>query len=273
VGKKSEPDEAAWAAAKKHEAKFKHSLGAYFVTFAVKERGLKKWIEKARLDWIASGCPAGGPEFPPLDDPPKMLAWWQAHMTREPGPSLYVLAGQSSPSVPPPASQPSTAESVPPKDTTPSPPEAPAQSSRVSIDVNTIGEVDLAAAVALQRKSVGAAWSEYDAAQRDKNTPESTMTLRAKRFDMAVERLRKLEDSLIESDKARGQLVHVDVLRTAIGPMLESIAKAFPNLLVEQLGVERARALMLVDKLFRDLRESNFLVGVAPSLTPSTAAA
>lgn len=269
ANKQGEPDAAAWAAALKHETRYRKALGGYFATFAVKERGLKKWIEKARVDWIAAGCPAGGPEFPPLDEPAKLLAWWQGHMTREPSAILYSLAGQTSPDA-------EVAHvSVPSDKRGSGEPPAPAAAAqpRTVINVNDLEGVDLASAAAMARKTVAVAWAEYDSAQRDPNSSESTLTMRAKRFDMAVERLRKIEDSVTDAEKKRGYLIHVDVLRAEIAPLLQSLANAIPLALVEQLGMDRARALVVADKLFRDLRGSRFLAGTVPSLTPSTAAA
>lgn len=260
ANKGTNPDEAAWGAALKHRPSYRQEYACYHETYLVKERGVKKWIEKARTDWIAAGCPAGGPDFPPLDDPPKMLTWWLAHMKHAPGDRLMELAGQTAAPASPASLDKQTAA-------------APIVSVREAVDVDKLVGLDLAGAAVRQRKLLEAAITGYESALRNPATNDATINLLAKRADDAVERLRKVEDSLAAAEKSRGHLIHINDLRAELAPMLVTLATSLPIELTEQLGIERARAVAFVDRWFRHLRASRFLEGVIPSLTPATAAA
>ena len=265
--KGTNPDGAAWAAALKHRPNFQKSLGEYFATYQVKERGLKKWIEEARADWITAGCPAGGPDFPPLDDPPRMLAWWLAHKIHQPSAELLALAGKSTTDLPS-AAAPSGS----------SPPAAPGAGPagagrRASIDISTTSPVDLPGAVLHQRQVLAAAMQEYKAAMLDSDIPESTISLRAKRADDAMERLRTMEASLAKFQRENGDLVHRDNVRDDCAPLFTAMADSLVSELVETFGVPRAQAMHFTDRWFSLLRSSRFFTAVVPSHAPTTAAA
>jgi hypothetical protein len=258
------PDAAAWAAALNHRPAYKLGLAEYHAVYEVKERGMKKWLAKARTDWIAAGCPAGGPDFPPLDDAPKMLAWWLAHMEHAPSLKLYTLAGVA----PDQEKAPEARSGAPAASTSSEPPHR-----RTAVDVAAIEGLDLAGAALRQRKLVAAALGAYENALGNSAVPEATVTLLSKRYDEAIERLRKIEDSLTKTEESRGNMVHVNDLRAEIVPLLLTLASSLPAEMSEQLGIDRVRATLFADRWFRHLRASRFLEGVVPTLSPTTAAA
>jgi hypothetical protein len=269
VAKKgTNPDGAAWAAALKHRPHFQKSLGEYFATYQVKERGLKKWIEEARADWITAGCPTGGPDFPPLDDPPKMLAWWLAHKTHQPSAALLALAGKSAADLaPPPAADGAAATGKPPAGA------AAPRSQRAAINLSTLAPTDLPGAVLHQRQVLAAAMQEYTAAMADPEIPEATISLRAKRADDAMERLRTMESSLAKFQRDNGELVHRDTIRDDCAPLFTAMADSLVSELVETFGLPRAQAMHFTDRWFGLLRASRFFTTVVPSHAPTTAAA
>lgn len=265
----TEPDAAAWAAAKKHEAKYKKPLVAYFSSFAVKERGLKKWIEKARTDWISAGCPAGGPEFPPFDEPERVLAWWLAHMTRPPSSTLLELAGKSPP---PPAAIP---QGKPPA--TPSPPAAdnpppPAPPPRAAINIESYQPLAFVDAVQRQGRYVAAAMAAYDAALARGGASAAELNLLAKERDSALEKLRTCQRDFDAAEIERGDRVHLNDLKSELAPLFAHLATSFVELLTSRLGLPRARARTLADEWFADLRASRFAGGAAPPSNESAAA-
>jgi hypothetical protein len=261
----TKPDGAAWSAALKHRPNYEKSLGAYFAAYQVKERGLKKWIEKARRDWIAAGCPEGGPDFPPFDQPPKMLDWWIAHMTHAPGAELYALAGKAAGPV---STQAPAAATSPQSSASPA---APA--TRVAIHLGTTAPTNLEGAVVHQRQVLSAAMEEHRAALADTTASEATITLRAKRVDDAMERLRTMESTLAKYQRENGDLVHRDAVRDDLAPLLSAMADSLVASLIETFGTPRAQATHFVDQWFGALRDSRFAGSVVPSHAPTTAAA
>jgi len=247
-----------WEAALKHRPEYAKDLAEYHDAYGVKARGLKKWIAQARADWIAAGSPTGGPDFPPLDDPPRMLTWWLAHMKHQPSARLLELAGQPT----------SSAPAGPARSAA-----APIVSARVAVDVEQLAGLDLASAAARQRRLLEAAIQSYEGALKNPATNDSTLNLLAKRADDAVERLRKVEDSLAAAEKARGHLVHINDLRAELAPMFNTLATSLQSELTEQLAVDRARSTAFVDRWFRHLRASRFLDGIVPPSGPAAAVA
>lgn len=258
----AEPDAAAWAAAKKHATKYKRAMDAYFPVFEVKERGLKKWVEKARVDWIATGCPAGGPEFPPLDDPPKVLAWWMAHMVRPPAPRLFELAGQAAPAAEVQA-QPATAAE---KKTTP-PPEAPLPPPpppRAAINIADYASISFADAVQRQGRYVAAAMDAYEKALSRGGASGAELAQLAKARDSALETLRTCQRDFDQAEIARGDRVHLKDLQAELAPIFAHLGTSLVELLTARIGLPRARARILADEWFATLRDCRFTASAAP---------
>ncbi len=258
------PDAAAWAAALKHRPSYSKSLADYSATFGVKERGMKKWIERARELWIAHGCPVGGPDFPPLDEPARMLAWWQANMTNTPSTKLLELAGTSPDAL---AAQKATAKaaSAPPAEASPP--------SRAAVNIDDYQSMSFAEAVRRQGRYVAAAMFAYDTAAA-KGVPVSELTLLAKERDNALDQLRTCQRDFDKAEIERGERVHLTDLREELAPLLSHLASSFIELLVSRVGLPRARARALADEWFADLRASRFAADATPApAVPSTAAA
>lgn len=247
--KGTNPDSAAWAAALKHRPTYQKPLGEYFATYQVKERGLKKWIEESRIDWIAKGCKAGGPDFPPLDDPAKMLDWWLAHKKHAPSPELLALAGKTVEEKSAPAAREKKEHATTGE---------PTSAKRTAIDLASMDGVDLAGALAQQRKILAASLQEHAAALADETVAESTLTLRAKRVSDAMELLRTIEASLIKQQREAGDLVNLDDVRAELAPLLTNVALAFVEVLRDRLGLPHARARELADDCFRALASTRF---------------
>lgn len=105
-----------------------------------------------------------------------------------------------------------------------------------------------------------------DAARRNANTSEATISMLAKRADAAVERLRKISDSRASAEKERGQLVHIDDLRAELGPILIAITRNLSHKIFTYYGGEIAKAERLVDESFREMRACRFCAA-APNTT------
>jgi len=64
---------------------YPEKLAVYARIFAHDERSVKRWIKRGREA-------IGGPDLPPLQDPPKMLAWWAKHFDRRCPPEIVAAA-------------------------------------------------------------------------------------------------------------------------------------------------------------------------------------
>lgn len=248
--KGTNPDEAAWAAALKHEPKYQRRLREYADTVGVKERGLKKWIEKARLNWIAAGCPAGGPAFPPLDDPAKLLEWRMAHMSNA---SAKTHAAAASASSAAPGATPPPAGAAPGDAPPPPPPQ-----TRAPIDLANTPRTTFRDAVANQERRVTAINAAYEKALASGTATTAELALLSKELDSAVTTLRQCQTELNKADLELGDRPHLSDIRATLAPLLHDLGVNLLEFLVERIGLPRARARELTDELFRDLHAHQF---------------
>lgn len=243
----------------KHEPKYSKLLRDYASTIGVKERGLKKWIHTARTNWIAAGCPAGGPSFPPLDQPEKLLEWRLANMSYTPSTTTYGLAaGAASPT-------------TKPADQTGAP---PAPAPRALVNIAEVRPMKFADAVERQERYVGAAMAAYDAALMRPGVSAAELNTLGKERDNALATLRACQSDLAKAELERGDRPHLNDIRAELAPLLSHLALSFIDLLVDRIGLPRGRARELADEWFRELTTSRFTAGdPAAAQPPSPVAA
>lgn len=260
-------DAAAWQAALQYRPAFKRPHLREYAEVG-SERGLKNWIHRARVNWIAAGCPAGGPNFPPLDEPAKLLEWRLAHTDYQPRKKIYDLASGSAAAS---TSEP-TGTGIAPASP---PPSAGSGTVEPLVDIADVQPTDLAAAIDRQGRYVTIAMDALDAARRRPGVTAAELNTRQKTYDSAVAALRENQKSLAAAEDALGERPSLTDLRAELAPMLGAIALAFVELLTDRLGLPRDRARTLADECFAGLTSSRFGT-TAPALAapaPASAAA
>ncbi len=134
-----------------------------------------------------------------------------------------------------------------------------------------VGEMDLPAAVARQKRILAVSMKRLEEAMASDVANDSLEAMLSRRVAVCMESLRKLEGTLDELRKSREELID----RAAAGEDLRRIHTAIANStesgIVDQLGVERARARTFVDSLFALLRTSRFFSDTLPVREPAAA--
>ena len=228
-------------------AKYNRPLGEFAALYHLSLSGLNKLV--------ARGKRADPPELPPFDQPEKMADWYRRHFTHAPPPRLLELAEGPPTASEPPAKRPSAKPPTPP--TTEPPPQ------RAAVDMDTIAEMDLVTAAAMQRKKVAAEWLAYNRAQADRSSTQQALKTAADRYDSSISTLAKIEAQVTAAEAARGDRPHLKDIRAELGPLIASIATLFTNILIERAGLPRERAIALAAECFRDLTASRFAPAVA----------
>lgn len=207
--------------------------------------------------WLAIGREAKDPC--PLDEPAKVLAWWSRRMSHKVPDYLSAWAGRArpaTPATPPPASPGASAASA-----------TPPPATRASIDLAQLAGHGLERAVQIQRQAVEAAAKLLGDAYLNPN--DEALSNYQRRYDEAVDQLRKAEDSLLRLQKARGDLAPRAEFRSELVTLLLGLrgmmrrradnicATMAPLLTPEQLGHLRAAIVAEGEhdeKLLRDCR-------------------
>jgi hypothetical protein len=205
----------------------------YAAEIGTTKRTIYRWLDLGRQK----------KDMPPLDEPGLMLAWWSRNMknqapanltewvTRKKVPVAGIGLGSS------PAS--SAGVGAP-----------PAQPDRPSIDMQKLGGHGLEAAVHTLRQNVEAISQLLGDALNDPN--DQKLELYQRRFEGAVDQLRKAEASLISLQKARGDLAPRSEFRSDLHTLLaglrgmmrrraDNVCNALVgHLTADQLGLVRA---------------------------------
>ena len=268
-------------------AHYAKKLESYESVFGVKVRQIK--------NWIAAGRDASPPEFPPLDDPPKLLAWWTRHMrNRAPAQILEFASGAAPPAAPPAASTPaatspvdasagplfeaaamSPATGTPP----PLPPAAPGLSGP------TVGFSGALQRLRVAEATAGALYTSLLAqAAEAHRTPEQRATLAAtaeqqrRAWDELGEKLRRYEKDAESILSASGRMwMADDVMSSAtvihvalVESVRQLIRRLRPRLVDLAPAAQDALWSAEVDRMFAALRANQF---TAPAELPDEPAA
>lgn len=251
------PDAVAWSAAKKFRPSYAKDLREY--SDIACEKALKNWVRRARENWIAAGCPSGGPSFPPLDDPAKLLEWRVANMSYAPSAKTYQQAAAGS--------APSAAEKEPPA----TPP--PLVHQRAPVHIADFAPMGFIEAVERQGRYVAATMAAYDAALARPGVTSAELNTLGKERDNALATLRACQGDLEKAERESGDRPHLNDLRAELAALLGQLALSFVDLLVDRIGIPRSRARELADEWFRELAASRFAHTPSSSQAPAPVAA
>lgn len=219
---------------------YAHPLAHYEAVYGTKVRQIKNWLDRGR--------PEGGKEdLPPLDSPKDMPTWWVRNYPNRSVPAKIHHAARraeqeafsSGAAVP---EKNPTNQTSKPDTATPGPVNTGATPAalRDAVDFTQVAPMDMAGAVDDQRRVLAILQRDYKQALSDPNADDATITMRANRVDKCLERLRKIEGSLEEWRKSRGELiaigdVHADwsnllvALRNIRERMPDDVASNLPN--------------------------------------------
>lgn len=163
-------------------------VATYAAELKTTKRTIYRWLELGRTNKDAV----------PLDDPALMLAWWTRNMTHKVPDYLADWVARSK------SATAAASSSAPAATAGSSAHEQGGQPDRVAIDMGKLTGHGLEAAVLILRQNVEATAKLLSDSLKDPN--DQRLAHNQKRFEDAVEQLRKAESSLLALQKARGDL-------------------------------------------------------------------
>ncbi|HEY4282357.1 MAG TPA: hypothetical protein VGM62_04770 [Chthoniobacterales bacterium] len=182
---------------RKH-AKYPKKIPEYAAFFGKDERTIKRMIRR--------GKETG--ELPPLDDPPKMAAWWRRNMDHDVPDYLLGFAdpnAQSGDGHRQSGSDPAATGDKGPR------------------DYSNVKSLDIAANVEALRQTHAVNKHRLDEAMLSPDANEQTIMLCQRNFERSFELVRKGEIALIEIQKQRGDLIDRESVKTELAQLLESL--------------------------------------------------
>jgi hypothetical protein len=228
---------------------YAHPIPHYCAFYETNERGIKVWLKKGRM--------AGDPV--PLDNPVEMPAWWTRNSPQTVPEKLLRAAQRAAAAAPAaspdasavagsePPSAPSSALAAPP----------PGPRTTQVMDDSTEG-LSLVEAMPRLERMLAHAIGDYESKARDPRTDDAALQLADARLNKAIERHRKLETTLLDSAKARGDLVAVADLRPQLVAIFRRLTDTLVDDVVATFGVQRSAAVAFADIHFAHVRELPF---------------
>lgn len=196
-------------AGRRAPVKYPKSLAHYAAVYGKSVRSIGYYIEAGRTHPM-------GEQLPPLDDPEKMPAWWSGVMDQACPRSILEAASAAGSAVI--GNQPPRSVSLPDGSETP------------VVSSGGGGGVDLAD---FERRLLDwkaqrdRAYIALTMAQSDPEFSEAYVTARRKEWMELDEKTGRAEEEAIQKRKELGELVHVEELRSELGPILSGIASSF----------------------------------------------
>src|ERR1043166_3651831 len=195
---------------RKH-VKYKQKLPYYASVFGQTDRTIKRWMRRGKE--LPPPTRNGELDVPPLDDPPKMAAWWRRCMDRQVPDYILAIADPHAGNGD--ASPPTTDEA----DSTAGQ-SGPDRSPR---DFSGVQGLGLAENVAALRVTHAINKKLLDEALHADPPNDSATQLRQKNFERSFNLLRVAEITLVEFQEKHGQLVNEASVRAELAQLLESL--------------------------------------------------
>jgi hypothetical protein len=176
----------------RRHAKLGKKLCEYAEIFSTSDRAIKYWIKRGKLcdDPI------------PLDDPPRMADWWRRCMERDVPDKLLAFEALGS--------RPSAVKATQPDQPPPEP-----------RDFSDVKGLDIEENVEALRLTVAINKKLLDEALASAN--EEKTALRARNYERCFELLRKAEQTLIDLQKERGNLIDKEGVCTELAQLFEAL--------------------------------------------------
>jgi|GEM_PF-4662131 len=185
---------------RKH-VKYPKKLSEYATFYGKDERTIKRLVRR--------GKETG--KLPPLDDAPRMAAWWRENMDHEVPDWLMGFAAKNEPAPDPRASS---------GDARSSSGNSNASGPR---DFANVKSLDIAENVEALRQTHAINNRLLTEALNASEPVEQTISLRQRNYERSFELLRKAESTLIELQKQRGNLIDKESVRVELAQLLESL--------------------------------------------------